>query len=115
MQQRAACLGALQALAFCPEEGTRTAEGIAAGGCLPQLLALLKSGPLPLRSLAAGTLCNLTLGSPAIAVSPPPSHNAPKDIAPQTQYIRTQSCTVHACCRLLHTLIQLYAGWNQTA
>lgn len=69
VQQRAACIGALQALAFCPEEGTRTAEDIASGGCLPHLLGLLRSGPLPLRSLAAGAMCNLTLGNAAIAVS----------------------------------------------
>ncbi|BDA42787.1 probable vacuolar protein 8 at C-terminar half [Coccomyxa sp. Obi] len=67
VQQRAACIGALQALAFCPQEGTRTAEGIASGGCLPHLLGLLRAGPLPLRSLAAGALCNLTLGNRAIA------------------------------------------------
>ena len=73
VQQRAACIGALQALAFCPEEGTRTAEGIAASGCLPHLLSLLRAGPLPLRSLAAGAVCNLTLGNTAIAVwSPSP-------------------------------------------
>lgn len=78
VQQRAACIGALQALAFCPEEGTRTAEGIPAGGCLPHLLGLLRAGPLPLRSLAAGALCNLTLGNSAIAVRACPLTAAPR-------------------------------------
>ncbi len=62
-------MGGLQALAFCPAEGAAVSDRIAAErGCLEHLLALLKTGPLALRSLAAGALCNLTLGNPAVAV-----------------------------------------------
>lgn len=65
-------MGALQALAYCPGRGTAVAEHIAAAnGCLEHLLGLLKTGPLALRSLAAGALCNLTLGNPGIAVRGP--------------------------------------------
>jgi hypothetical protein len=69
LQQQAACVGALQALAFCPAQGSAIADSIAASsGCLEHLLGLLKTGPLPLRSLAAGALCNLALGNPSLAV-----------------------------------------------
>ena len=68
VQQQAACMGALQALAYCPAEGLAISDAIAGSGCLPTIITILQSGPLPLRPLAAGALCNLLLNNAAVAV-----------------------------------------------
>ena len=62
-------MGALQALVYCPEEGSTAAvKEVVDGGCLDVILHLLKQGPLPARCLAAGTLANLVLGNPKVRV-----------------------------------------------
>ncbi len=60
LQQQAAAAGALQALTYCPGRLDISA-GIASEGGVPPLVT---TGPLPLRSAAAGALCNLALASP---------------------------------------------------
>ena len=63
LQQQAAAAGALQALAYCP--GTLDiSAGIASEGGVAPLVTMVTTGPLPLRSAAAGALCNLALASP---------------------------------------------------
>lgn len=69
LQQQAAAAGALQALSYCPGRLDISA-GIAAEGGIPPLVAMVTTGPLPLRSAAAGALCNLALASTQNQVSP---------------------------------------------
>ena len=68
MQQQAAAAGALQALTYCPGRLDISA-GIASEGGIPPLVAMVTTGPIPLRSAAAGALCNLALASPHNQVS----------------------------------------------
>lgn len=63
LQQQAAAAGALQALAYCPDRLDISA-GIAAEGGIQPLVHMVTEGPMPLRSAAAGALCNLALASP---------------------------------------------------
>ena len=63
LQQKAAAVGALQALAYCPGRLDISA-GIAAEGGIEPLVHMVTEGPMPLRSAAAGALCNLALASP---------------------------------------------------
>ena len=69
LQQQVAAMGALQALAYCPEGDSAAAvKEVADGGCVTVILKLLRAGPLPARCLAAGTLANLVLGNPKVRV-----------------------------------------------
>jgi hypothetical protein len=68
VQQQAACIGALQALAYCPPVGLALSEAIEDSGCLPSLVSSLLTGALPVRCLAAGALCNLLLGNAPVMV-----------------------------------------------
>ena len=68
LQQQAAAAGALQALTYCPGR-TDISAGIAGEGGIAPLVAMVTTGPLPLRSAAAGALCNLALANPTNQVS----------------------------------------------
>ena len=68
LQQQAAAAGALQALTYCPGR-TDISAGIASEGGIGPLVSMVTNGPLPLRSAAAGALCNLALASPHNQVS----------------------------------------------
>ena len=68
LQQQAAAAGALQALTYCPGR-TDISAGIAGEGGIAPLVAMVTTGPLPLRSAAAGALCNLALANPPNQVS----------------------------------------------
>lgn len=66
-------MGALQALAYCPEgDAASLVKEVADGGCVTVILKLLRHGPLPARCLAAGMLANLVLGNPKVRVRASP-------------------------------------------
>ena len=67
--QQAAAMGALQSLALSHMGSALLQRAWGTADAIPQLCALLRTGALPVRCLAAGALSNFALGSSDATVS----------------------------------------------